>query len=304
MKATLSKLILTLCILLGGLQSTAEAWNDAGHMIVADIAMAHVTPEAKKEIERLIDLFKVYYPENSTPVTAACWADTLREHALDAFSHWHYVVIPYSPDNFLSQEDVIQIIDSNKDNNVKWAIKQCVNTLGSSKAKDFEKALMLRFLMHFVADIHQPMHCTTLYSQKFPKGDMGGNLFQLQGPEKNLHAYWDSAGGLFPKLTRPVNSEGLATVQDLSEEAMQAYPFAAAEERLGSRPSFWAVESYKIAISDAYAIEEGSFPSEEYTQKAQKICQERVALAGYRLANILNHLFDREHEIISNEAFK
>ena len=61
--------------------------------------------------------------------------------------------------------------------------------------EDQAKSVALRFLIHYLGDIHQPLHCATRVDYSYPDGDKGGNLFHLKSSQgvSNLHALWDSA---------------------------------------------------------------------------------------------------------------
>lgn len=56
-----------------------------------------------------------------------------------------------------------------------WEINQAIATITNTRAAELDKARQLRFLIHMVGDIHQPLHAATLYSNEFPRGDLGGN---------------------------------------------------------------------------------------------------------------------------------
>lgn len=270
-----------------------EAWNETGHMLVAKIAEEHLEPDVKEEVERLLKILRNFYPQSLDLMTASTWADEMREHGMDAFSHWHYINIPYDPEQILSATDLEVIQAQTKGGNVVWGLEQALSTLKNPKSGDFEKAFMLRFLLHLTADIHQPVHTTTRYSKKFPQGDVGGNLFKLQATQKNLHSYWDSGAGLFPVYRRPLNNEAMVCFQEYVKNATDALPLPEAD-RLDVPVSEWAQESHELAIAFVYQIEEGSKPSQAYQSQAQQICQERVALAGYRLAHVLNQIFGKQ----------
>lgn len=272
-------------------QQPATAWNETGHMIVAEIAQMHLTSKAKTEADRLIHFFSSAYPQSSCFISASTWADELRANGLEAFSQWHYIVKPYDPEGTLSSKHLAQILAEQKSNNVEWAIDQCIKTLKNPKANDFEKGFMLRLLMHFVADIHQPMHCATLFSKKFPKGDYGGNLYRVKSVEKNLHSYWDCAAGLFHPISKPLNDKGLHSIHLLVQDIMQSFP-PVGQELLNLKISQWTEESHSIAVLNSYQIPENTKPSIGYVHMVQHISKERVALAGYRLAYVLNGIFE------------
>ena len=143
---------------------------------------------------------------------------------------------------------------------------------------------MIRFLLHLAGDIHQPMHNTTRFSDRFPEGDRGGNNYKLRGQIKNLHAFWDWGGGFLGDQS---------TVHALADQAMAAFTFEQAQGLIEQPVSAWSQESYFIAVSMAYQVEENSEPDQEYAEAVQQISKERLALAGYRLAHVLNILFKR-----------
>jgi len=74
--------------------------------------------------------------------------------------------------------------------------------------QEFEKSLLMRYLIHVLGDIHQPLHSSTLINEKFPNGDQGGNLFLIKYNENinNLHKLFDSgADNLGQPITRVIN---------------------------------------------------------------------------------------------------
>ena len=166
-----------------------------------------------------------------------------------------------------------------------YLIEKATETLQNKKATAFEKAVMLRLLIHCVADIHQPMHCCSLFNKKFPHGDSGGNRFTLKGKYANLHLLWDSGAGAFSENRYLENSFDSKLI---AKELMQKYP----RKNFPKTHSVvkWAKESHKLAIAIAYQIKEGSIPSEQYLEKAREVSKRQAALAGYRLAEILNSI--------------
>ena len=122
-------------------------------------------------------------------VEAAVWADSLNEISFDTLDNWHYVNTPYHMDG----SEVTPIYEKM---NVTWAIDQIIKTLTDHRHPKFDNTLSRsfswRYLIHIVGDIHQPLHATDMYSQKFTKGDLGGNLFKIKFSNNtqidNLHA--------------------------------------------------------------------------------------------------------------------
>jgi len=256
----------------------AAAWNDTGHMVVAEIAWRHLDAQTKARVEPLVALGAS--PRNNTFVTAACWADDLKREEVDFYNSWHFIDLSWSIDG-TPAPTVPQI-------NIVWALEKCRDTLQSPKAPDIEKARALRFLIHLVGDIHQPLHCISLYSQQLPRGDRGGNLFKISGePEDNLHWFWDNGGGAFRfSVFRPLTDRGQKELAKLADQCEAETPIAKTDDTDFYR---WAQESYQLAKTTVYSdIEMDHSPTQQYSLRAQTVARQRVSLAGRRLAEILN----------------
>ncbi|MGB8508149.1 MAG: S1/P1 nuclease [Pyrinomonadaceae bacterium] len=301
--------VLALASLLLLSQTSALAWHDNGHMIVAQIAYLRLTPDAKARVDKLlvtppdkrplIHLCAGYYSaatceKTYDPVTIAVWMDDFRGDSLnDTYDTWHY--INYNPffDGIPVRGAVgpepVNVLDR-----INWA----VNSLRKGTGRDKSDAEILGFLFHLVGDVHQPLHATTRYSAAHMDGDAGGNLFNVKMPPeariKNLHAFWDAAGGAFgfesPK--RPLDAAGQARIRAFADEIMKAFPAESSQEWNDLEPLHWVEESNALARGFAYAkIKEGEAPTKAYTDEAQRISRQRIALAGYRLAAVLNNVF-------------
>jgi uncharacterized protein YaeQ len=272
-------------------QSTAFSWWDSGHMVVAKIAEERLNPRAKKEVHQLIDVMGSSCPDGATFVEAACWLDDIQNRGVLKLP-WHCYAGPYCPDGFYSDQEIAKLGLKYEGNDCIAAIKKGIETLTDPQAGEWEKAFMLRVLLHAVGDIHCPMHCVQAYSEQFPQGDKGGVKFPLKGPDaiKHLHGLWDSIVLLGDvRLSRPLDGDGLRFVEALADRITAEYPENGLEE--GTYPEKWARESH-LAGKEAYlGIEVNTVPSEEYIQKSQKVACQRLALAGYRLANVLNECF-------------
>lgn len=159
----------------------------------------------------------------------------------------------------------------------------------------------MRFIIHFVGDIHQPLHCTSRISSANPEGDRGGNLVRIkvvgangQIKETNLHSYWDTGLNTFP-----------LTGLNFAPPPLSKIPAAAATAKAGNPPTdpalklndptnyqAWADESFELAKSVTYnGITNGGRPSKAYRNRGIKIVRKRVAWGGYRLAALLNSIW-------------
>ena len=176
----LARLIAPLALVaLWGIGTTpARAWGVQGHQVVAAIAWQGLSPVAREEATRLLALEPA-----QTLVSVATWAD---EHRGPATAPWHYLNFPRGQCRFDAARDcpegqcVIGAIDRQR-------------AILASKATDAERLQALKYLVHLVADIHQPLHAGY-------QDDRGGNTVQLRFLMRgsNLHALWDK--GLIEQL--------------------------------------------------------------------------------------------------------
>ena len=303
----MSRVFIILALLLTT-QTSALAWHDTGHMIVAQVAYLRLTPAAKAKVDSLfvtppgkrplIYLCAGYYtPETCEktydPVQIAVWMDDFRGDSLNSmYDNWHYV--DYAFYDGVPDDGRVGPEPENALARIYWA----VNTLREGKGTPKRDAEVLGFLYHLVGDVHQPLHTISRVTAAHPDGDAGGNLFKIQmaGQSRvgNLHAFWDAAGGAFgfnsPK--RPLDQAGRDRILALAQEVMKENPAESMPESQETDPHTWVMESNRLAREVVYRnINDGGEPSKAYTDEAQKLSRKRLALAGYRLAAVVNSLF-------------
>jgi hypothetical protein len=191
-----------------GTLNMANAWWNTGHMLVARIAqdiLQEESPETLKKAETILrssDFQTYLHLEDEYPfVECATFADEIKGSGFSDQAHWHFVDSPLI-DEAIKQE--FQMPDP-VPFNVTWAIEQMIDSLKEADAYHRNKppvkfalaqSFNLRLLIHYVGDIHQPLHTVSRFSQDFLNGDEGGNLFKIDGLSKehirNLHMLWDS----------------------------------------------------------------------------------------------------------------
>jgi hypothetical protein len=302
------RLFVTLA-LLPTTQTSALAWHDTGHMVVAQVAYLRLTPAAKARVDGLlvaqpgrrplIHLCAGYYsPETCEktydPVQIAVWMDDFRGDSLNStYDTWHYIDFRPIWDGIPERTNV-GAEPENVLSRINWAVNVLRKGAGSNKAD----AETLGFLYHLVGDVHQPLHAATRYSASNPNGDAGGNGFKIQMPAEtrisNLHSFWDSAAGQYGHTSpkRPLDQAGKARILALAEAAAKEFPAESVPEWKDLDPHTWVVESNTLAREVVYRnIKEGGTPSQAYTDAAQKLSRKRIALAGYRMAGVLNAIF-------------
>lgn len=267
----------------------SQAWIDTGHMIVATIAQSQLKPKVKAECDRLLAIGAD--EKNADFVTTSPWADDIRGQRRET-GPWHYIDLHFRSDGKPT---------TNKPDaeNVVWAIDKFSAILRDRTKPDAERSEALRFLIHFVGDIHQPLHATARDTDAHPEGDKGGNDFRIVAPAvfngmsrppRNLHSFWDFGGGLFRGERRPLTAESKARIDTLSAELMKKYPPKSFRAVNDLNPMHWAEESLEYDKTVVYNLTEGSTPSDAYVKTAQDVSAHRITLAGYRLARLLNDL--------------
>jgi len=284
----------------------AHAWWDAGHLVTAAIAYDNLSREAKQSVDALATELTGDYPYASGFVSLATWPDDLKAEGVDLYNAWHYTLIPYNP------EDVA--LPPIPDIDVVWAIDKHSGILDDARTRATDKARSLAFLIHFVGDIHQPLHSTTLFTTAQPGGNLGGNRTRVLEPDAdkptNLHATWDSTCGALEVLSdiRPYGAPKAALTaqeQDRIRAAAAEIQAAWPAKRSSSidDPSAWAQESHAIAVKDAYLDrfgqprlgppgEDGAIVLDDaYMDNCRAISQQQLALGGYRLAERLNRIW-------------
>jgi len=269
-------------------------------MIVAQIALDEMqqrAPHVKARAERLLTALSNSKWEDQRPfVEAATFPDKWKHYGYQEYllesevtvqDHWHYTDIPYF--NGIPKQDIK--ID---EVNVVNAISKLKVALANPADTDDVASYQLRCLIHYVGDVHQPLHATSMYSSDFPEGDRGGNSFTLdehQGVE-NLHALWDSAVLSYPNdWQQPLSNEDLANVEKAATEIRNT--FTRGRLFLTSKdPAHWAKESNDACTSFVYqGVQIDSWPNDQYIHIGQMLAKQRLAYAGYRLADLLMEIW-------------
>jgi hypothetical protein len=292
----------------------ADAWNSFGHMEAAAVAWTQLTPAAKTEATRLLKLNPQYstwtqgVPEDQRDqvafVKAATWPDqikSLKEYHNDGdkngdvapntpeasqnigyadhFRHkyWHFIDEPFSTDGTALEQPVPP--------NAQTQVAIFKKTLSDTTASDDKRSYDLAWLLHLVGDLHQPLHATSRFTHAEPDGDAGGNDVKITctkcGSARELHAFWD--GLLGPTSAPP-------------QDAIDAAADLRTVDAGSTDENDWIKESFTIAKESVYAppIRGGDGPyklTKAYQTRSLRIANQRISLAGARIAAILNGAF-------------
>jgi hypothetical protein len=254
-------------------------------MVVAQIAYNHLDPAVKSRCDALIAVPLTFAGSGSSNfVTAASWADDFKSQL--GTGGWHYIDLTLHLDGLTNEAA------NPPQSNVVYAINLCLTNLLNPATSQSNQAVFLRYLLHFVGDIQQPLHCSDAVSTNHPTGDAGGNFFSVTG-WSSLHSLWDSGGGYLndPSMSRPLNSTGQTTLSNKVAAVEADYPFTPNPGSIPN-PMDWAQEGLGLAQTVSYTgITENTSPSSAYLANAQATSEQRMAAGGHRLADLLNTIF-------------
>lgn len=298
-----------MAIVVIAVSQSAMAWNSVGHMTVAYVAYQRLTPAEKARVKTLLQLNPYYskwigYIRPGTTdadrdmyvfMMAATWPDEIKAmgsryvgndnapHAelavlntgysdLGAHKYWHFVNTPLVAAGTVAGDATAPTLPN------KIGVFRAALT---SDVPDAVKSYDLVWLLHLVGDAHQPLHCVTRVTADKPHGDDGGNLVLVNGPAKELHAFWDGALG-----------DGDTKDFMIAVKVGQDLPPPDAALLAIDQENAWAAESFALAKTSVYVapVSDGLGPytmTAEYTANMERIARDRVALAGARLANAL-----------------
>lgn len=234
--------------------------------MVAELAEQRLTPKARSQAQQLLATYG-----NKKLSDIATWADELRSDATErelarATSKMHYVNVADSSCRYDATRDC-------RDGKcVIAAIDHYASILGDRKRSKKDREQALRFVVHFVGDVHQPLHAGY-------RKDSGGNQYQIQfnGKGTNLHAIWDS-----PILaSRKLSWTKYAEVLRLKPS-----------DKATGNPQQWAAESCRITRDDG-VYPKGHKIDQRYIDSMRPITERRIRLAAMRLATVLNRELGR-----------
>jgi nuclease S1 len=245
----------------------ALAWGRMGHRVSARLAEARLTPAARAAVRDLLE------PGESL-ADASTWADEHRRDFPES-GPWHYVHVPITEPRYVARFCA-------ETGCVVSKIAEFRRLLANRNASRADRQRALRFLVHFVQDIHQPLHVGD-------RGDRGGNDLQLQffGQGSNLHRIWDSGllehghereAALFRHLEATTTPElvgrwAQGTVKDWANESLAS-----------------ARRAYRLPGTDA-ELRPGMKLGREYEDIHLPVARMRVKQSGVRLAAMLNEIF-------------
>ncbi|MEO7431038.1 MAG: S1/P1 nuclease [Dokdonella sp.] len=247
--------------------NVARAWGPAAHRMVAQLAQDQLAPATRVDVKRLLAV-----THDHQLADVATWADDLR-HLREERALWRST----APSHFVNFASASCRYDAATEcaggRCIVAAIERNAHTLGDHSRTDAERAQALRFLVHYIGDVHQPLHAGY-------RKDKGGNAFQIRrkGRGTNLHAVWDS-----PVLaSRHIGWQRQARL-------LAARPLP----RASGGPRQWAEESCRVS-RDAGIYPHSHRLDDAYLVRMRPLAEERVRNAASRLAMVLNRELGRK----------
>jgi hypothetical protein len=266
----------------------ADAWGKEGHALVGKIADKFLTSQAREAIDELLQGHQFH---SLSDERLPNWADAIRGSSFyrkkfPNMAKWHFIDISVTAD--LTNPDLNKFCPEG--NCALAAIKKFQGILKDPDQPLQNRREALFFIVHFIGDIHQPLHCAER------NNDRGGNLVRvfLEGDDvhvSNLHKVWDT--NLVQEAMGPLGMDDYAkrlafTLSSQQRKALQK-----------GTPEDWILESHKIARANVYKDKGVAIPangnphtlSSDYILEGAEIVEGQITRGGVRLALFLNDTF-------------
>lgn len=236
-------------------------WGKTGHRATGEVAQVYLSKKAKKQIKELLD-------GQSLAFVSTYGDDIKSDPDYREFGPWHYVNLPegetkYTKENASPKGDLIQ------------GINNCIAVLKDKKATKEQKAFYLKMLVHFMGDLHQPLHTG--------RGeDKGGNDIQVRwfGKGSNLHRVWDSE----------MIDDFQMSFTELAESTDKLSKEEISKIKSGSVLD-WMYESKALSKKVYNSVEVGEKLGYKYMYEWFPVVHDQIQKGGIRLANVLNDIF-------------
>jgi hypothetical protein len=242
----------------------AFGWGPEGHNLVARLAAARLTPAAAARVAEILG-------PGVTLASISSWPDQVRRERTET-APWHYIDIP------IDKPHLDMARDCPKGACVVTKIEDFEKVVADPTATPVARKEALMFIVHFVGDMHQPLHSSD-------NKDKGGNDVKLDffGKPSNLHSVWDS--GFLGRMG--TEDEMFARLNpDLTRGRMKKWGKGTVES--------WAGQIHKVAVKQTYGQLPKAAPGEQihidakYEQMADALIKTELEKAGARLAFVLN----------------
>jgi len=236
-------------------------WGQTGHRTTGKIAENHLTRKAKRQINELL--------KGESLAFVSTFGDEIKsEKIYNEFYTWHYINMPLDS----QYEDS----EKNPEGDLVTGINKCISILKNKNSSQEDKIFYLKMLVHFIGDLHQPMHIGR-------KEDKGGNTIQVQwfGNGSNLHRVWDTdmiEDWKMSYLELADNTEELSKLQIKSIQK--------------GTITDWVNDTHKLSEIAYASVNTGEKLRYRYSYDHFKTVRKQLQKGGIRLAKVLNDIFD------------
>lgn len=252
--------LITLIFIVTNSQAKATYWGATGHRVVGEIAQKHLSKKTKKAIAKLLNGYSLAF--------VSTFADEIKSDSkYRKYGTWHYVNFEFD-----SKYDPLK---RDKKGDIIYGIETCIKTLKDPNALQEDKIFYLKMLIHFMGDLHQPLHAGRA-------GDRGGNDIKVKWFNKpsNLHRVWDSDmiegyNMSYTELAKNANKLSKAQVKALQKGSV----------------TDWIYESQALAKKVYASAKKGDKLFYRYSYDHLNTARKQLQVAGVRLAKVLNDIF-------------
>ena len=242
-------------------------WGVLGHRIVGEIADSYLTKKTREEIKKILG--------NESIAMSSNWADFIKsDSSFDYLETWHYI-------NFkkgLTLAEMKAHLATDSSINAYTRINFLIAELKKKSLSKDKKKIYLRLLIHFIGDIHQPLHVS-------PEGTAGGNDIKLNwfSTPSNLHRVWDTHLVDFQQLSYTEHVKAINFADQEQVKKWQKQPMTE-----------WLFESYTLATQIHNEITSPNTRlGYEYNFKHIATLNQQLLKGGIRLAGVLNEIFGK-----------
>jgi hypothetical protein len=293
----------------------ARSWDLFGHHVVGVVAWEGLSPSTRLVACELLQKAPIdsdipgLMPPGPRPLEERCrelfikaqgWADLVRDEIWSKRKErydrpdWHYVNRFWTEGPSGSKE----LPERGTLGELSLRLPEAISNAANRSLPLPERAVALAWVAHLTGDVHQPLHSSGRVTPLEPEGDRGGNDFALDDLESpNLHAYWDS---ILRRARRQLHGESyFRWVFRVAWELSLAHPRASFARQLSIESAdAWSREGARLAMDSAYPrfLERGAPIPERYQELAFAVARKQAALAGYRLASVLERISSRSSE--------
>ena len=240
-------------------------WGSTGHRVIAEVASNYLTDNARLQIDNILN--------GETLVNASTYADDIKSDSrYDMYYDWHFLN--------MELDDEYEDITPSERGDVYIAINKCIDILESDSVSDTDKSFYLKLLVHFVGDLHQPLHIGRYE-------DRGANRIYVKwfGRNSNLHRVWDS---------EMINSHNMSYSElalNLPNPDFLLFTEEANDFKRGDVLN-WVDEIHEYTNKIYADVSIDDKLGYEYQYKNFGTVKDLLLIGGIRLAKILNYLFD------------